>query len=230
MLSKNKIKISALSLVLAAAGAAADGGVSIQGTRIVYGQGVKQERISVKNSSKTDSFLVESWVEDAEGNKSNDFIVTPPLFLSSPKNENMIRLMYVGGNLPKDKEKLYYFISKEIPSIDEMETENKNVLRIAAASKIKLFVRPSGLNVDMDKAITLLSFTQAGKEMDIYNPSPYFITLTDINYGGGVLKDVMVGPQSHTREDLPAKKSKFVSFRTINDYGAVTTKETMQIK
>jgi len=230
MLSENKIRLSALSLILAAAGAAADGGVSIQGTRIIYGQGVRQERISVKNSSATDSFLVQSWVEDAEGKKTDDFIVTPPLFLSSPKNENLIRLMYVGGSLPKDKEKLYYFISKEIPSINDNNYHDKSTLLISTASKIKLFVRPSGLNVDVEKARTMLIFSQAERKMDIYNPSPYFITLTDINYGERKIKDVMVAPLSHTYEELPAIKSQVVSFRTINDYGAVTTKETMQIK
>lgn len=60
----------------------AEGGISVQGTRIIYPQNAKEQTLRVNNSSSTASFLVQSWVEDAHGKKCDDFVVTPPCFLA----------------------------------------------------------------------------------------------------------------------------------------------------
>lgn len=210
--------------------AQAKGGVSIQGTRIIYPQNARQESLSVHNSSPNDSFLVQSWVEDASGHKSHDFVVTPPLYLSGPKNENTLRLMRVGGQQSSDRESLYYFVSKAIPSIDDQNGTAKNVLRIAAATRIKLFVRPAGLTPSVDKAPSLLSFRRAGGELEITNPSPYYLTLTDIKAGGKSLKDVMVAPKSSVSERLPAGSGSELTFHNINDYGAISATQRATVK
>ncbi|KAB8312635.1 hypothetical protein EH228_06380 [Erwinia endophytica] len=113
-MKKTVTALMVASACLASLSAMAEGGISIQGTRIVYPQSAKQESLAISNSSTTDSFLVQSWVEDASGRKTHDFVVTPPLYLSGPKNENTLRLMYVGGAAPADRESLYYFIAKAI--------------------------------------------------------------------------------------------------------------------
>jgi len=202
--------------------ALAEGGISIQGTRVIYPQDAKQASLSVSNSSATDSFLVQSWVEDASGHKTTDFVVTPPLYLSGPKNENTLRLIHTGGALPADHETLYYFTAKAIPSVDDSKDTGKAVLRIAMASRIKLLVRPSGLKPSPDKAPTLLAFHQQGGELVIRNPSPYYLTLTGMMSGGKALKDIMVSPQGTASEPLPAGHGNTISYRTVNDYGSTT--------
>jgi fimbrial chaperone protein len=72
----------------------AKGGISVSGTRIIYPKESRQEIVSVRNSSATNSFLVQSWVENAAGEKQGKFVVTPPLYLSSPGNENKLRLIF----------------------------------------------------------------------------------------------------------------------------------------
>ncbi|MBP2167372.1 fimbrial chaperone protein [Erwinia toletana] len=208
----------------------AEGGISVQGTRIVYPLHAKQENITVSNTSATDSFLVQSWTEDAIGKKSKDFVVTPPLYLSGPKNENILRLMQLNGNLPQDRESLYYFIVKAIPSVDEASGANKSVLQIATASRIKLFVRPAGLAPEADKAPGYLRFQHEGNQLNIDNPTPYYITLTRIVYEGKGLKDIMVAPKSHALMLLPPGSARSITFSTISDHGAVTKAETKEIK
>lgn len=210
--------------------AQAKGGVSIQGTRIVYPQNAKQESLSVHNSSPEDSFLVQSWVEDASGHKSHDFVVTPPLYLSGPNNENTLRLMRVGGQQVSDRETLYYFVSKAIPSIDDQNGAAKNVLRIAAATRIKLFVRPAGLTPAVDKAPSLLSFHRSGGELQISNPTPYYLTLTEMKAGGKSLKDIMVAPKSSVSERLPAGSGNALTFHNITDFGAISATYQATIK
>lgn len=202
--------------------AQAAGGIALQGTRIVYPLNAKQSTIRVNNSSKTDTFLVQSWVEGADGNKTRDFVVTPPLYASGPENENTLRLMHVGSPLPTDRESLYYFIAKAIPSVDEKAGEGKNVLYVAAANRIKMFVRPAGLKPDIIVAPAQLTFRKSGNRLDISNPTPYYLTLTEMKAGSQALEVVMVPPKGQASVPLPAGSGSSVQYRTINDYGALT--------
>lgn len=203
--------------------ALADGGISLGGTRIIYPQNSRQESLSINNSSSTASFLVQSWVENAQGQKSSDFVATPPLYVSGPKNENVLRLMKVRADLPGDRESLYYFVAKAIPAMDDKDkTSGGNVLRIAAAMRIKLFVRPAGLTPAVDKAPAALSFHLAGGQLEINNPTPYYITLINMRVSNKHVEDTMVAPKNTTRVSLPAAGSS-ITFSTINDYGGVST-------
>lgn len=86
----------------------ADGGIALQSTRIIYPQSEHQQSISVSNRTTGESFLIQSWVEDASGHKSPDFVVTPPLYLSAPGNENTLRIMLSSAaSQPADRETLY---------------------------------------------------------------------------------------------------------------------------
>lgn len=200
----------------------AGGGVAVMGTRLVFDESASQTSIKVMNTSSKDSFLVQSWVEDESGHKSNDFIVTPPLYVSAPHDSNALRIVYTGKALPTDRESLFYFIEKAIPSVDKKETESKNVLLIATANRLKMFARPAGLNSPVSDAPEQLTFSRKGNALDINNPSPYYITMTDISIDGQKLDSVMIAPKAHAQVKLPMGNSTLISFKTINDYGATT--------
>ncbi|HGU9825295.1 TPA: fimbria/pilus periplasmic chaperone [Enterobacter cancerogenus] len=201
---------------------AAAGGITLGATRVIYSAGQKQSTMSVRNTSDQASFMVQSWVEDANGNKSQDFIVTPPLYVSGPGNENTLRLMYAGKPVRTDQETLYYFNTKSIPSIDKKKMEGTNILMVAAVTRIKLFVRPHGLKPAIENAPAELSFHKVGNQVRIENPTPYHITLAQIRAGTHKLPDTMVGPRNNITLPLPAGDVKTIDFRTINDFGAAT--------
>lgn len=215
-----KTTLMALTLGLLPLTATAEGGISIQGTRIVYPYGAKQTTVNLSNSSRTDSFLVQSWVENADGKKSQDFVATPPLYVSKPQNGNTLRLMYTGGQLPQDRESLYYFIAKAIPSVSREATEGKNSLILASANRIKLFVRPAGLKPALAEAPEMLTFRKSGGQLEISNPSPYYLTLTELKADSQNMNTVMVPPKGKTSVAWPGSSS--VSYRTISDHGALT--------
>lgn len=199
----------------------AEGGISIQGTRIIYPYGAKQTTVNLTNTSRTDTFLVQSWVENADGKKSKDFVATPPLYVSKPQNGNTLRLVYTGGQLPQDRESLYYFIAKAIPSVSREATAGKNSLILASANRIKLFVRPAGLKPAVAEAPEMLTFRRSGGQLEIGNPSPYYLTLTDLKVGSQKMNTVMVPPKGKVSVALPAG-SRSVAYRTIGDHGALT--------
>ncbi|MBJ9260674.1 fimbria/pilus periplasmic chaperone [Citrobacter amalonaticus] len=207
----------------------ADGGIVLGGTRVIYSATQKESSISVRNSSDTSRYMVQSWIDNQHGDKTSDFVVTPPLYISNPGSENILRLMYVGSPLPSDRETLFYLIVKAIPAIDKKETIGKNVLMLSAATRIKLFVRPAGLKPSPSEAPSRLQVSVIGDQALIKNPTPYYITIVKIKSGTRALNEsMMVPPFSEENLKLPSDKTDKLSFRTVNDFGGFSDEKVWQ--
>lgn len=208
----------------------ADGGIVLGGTRVIYPAGQKESSITVRNTSDSSRFMVQSWVEDQSEKKTTDFIVTPPLYVSNPGSENTLRLMYVGGGRTSDHESLYYLKSKAIPAIDKNRTAGKNILMLSATTRIKLFIRPAGLKPSRSEAPSRLTFSRSGNTVTVKNPTPYYITLTRIMISGmDMKKTVMVPPFGIDSLALPSAQGGRLSFRTINDFGGFSDEQVKDI-
>lgn len=116
------------------------GGVGLGVTRMVYSGAVSQSLLDVRNTDTESSFLIQSWVENSQGQRSSDFVITPPLFVLKPEMENAVKVMFNGRQLPQDRETLYWITVKAIPQ--SVKQSNTNTLQFASASRIKLFYRP----------------------------------------------------------------------------------------
>jgi len=75
-----KSKFVALALSLSLSQSVLAGGVGLSATRVIYDGSKKEASLTVQNKSKTEEFLIQSWVDDAAGSKKTPFIITPPLF------------------------------------------------------------------------------------------------------------------------------------------------------
>ena len=203
----------------------AAGGVALGATRVIYPQGDKQVSLPVINSSDSNTFLIQSWVGNEKGDKSVDFVLTPPLFVMHPKKENTLRIMYTGPALPTDRETVFYLNSKAIPSVNKSQLQG-NTLQIATQSVIKLFMRPKNLPsraVDAPKSLTC---QVSGGKVTVKNPSPYYVSLVQIYVGGQKVPNNMVAPKGTLTMNVPGGKSGAVTFQTVNDFGANTPKQT----
>lgn len=203
-----------------AAGAHA-GGVALGATRVIYPQGEKQVSLPLTNSSENNDFLIQSWVANPDGAKSQDFVITPPLFVIHPKKENTLRIMYVGPGLPEDRESVFYLNSKAIPSVDKSKLAS-NTLQIATQSVIKLFIRPKRLPTPSVDAPKTLTCQQGGGKVTVNNPSPYYVSLVQFYVGGARLPNSMVAPKNSLTVAVPGGQDGKVSFQTVNDFGANT--------
>ncbi|WP_186379354.1 fimbria/pilus periplasmic chaperone [Yersinia massiliensis] len=200
----------------------ANAGVSLGATRVIYPADQKQVTLGVSNNDENSTYLIQSWVESADGQKDGRLIITPPLYLMQGKKENTLRIIdATNQSLPKDRESLFWVNVKAIPSLDKSR-QDENTLQLAITSRIKLFYRPNGLSVAPDKAPEQLRFKRNGKELTIVNPTPYFITLSEVNAGSRLLASTMVSPMGSANVALPADAGSNISYRTINDYGAQT--------
>lgn len=73
-------------------------------------------------------------------------------------------------------------------------------------------------------------FRRSGSILTLINPTPYFITVTNMKAGNSNLPNTMVPPKGEVSVDIPHAVTGDISFQTINDYGALTPliKATMQ--
>lgn len=146
------------------------------------------------------------------------------------KKENTLRIINATNHqLPGDRESLFWVNVKAIPAM-EKDQKNENTLQLAIISRIKMFYRPTHLAMAPEEAPAMLRFRRSGSKLTLINPTPYFITVTNMKAGNSNLPNTMVPPKGEVSVDIPHAVTGDISFQTINDYGALTPriKATMQ--
>ncbi|MGX5011156.1 fimbrial biogenesis chaperone [Enterobacter asburiae] len=203
----------------------AQAGVVIGGTRVVYDSSKREAALSVKNPDKSTPYLIQSWVEnsDVSNTAKAPFIITPPLFRLDAGQENVLRIVRSGGDLPKDRESVYWLNVKSIPGTQKSED---NQLQISVKARMKLIYRPAGLKGSVDNAYQQLQFSRAGNTLNVSNPTPYFVSFYSLTVAGKEIKNPgMVAPLSQQHWTLPGSVGGQVSWKAINDFGAVTAEK-----
>lgn len=203
----------------------AQAGVIVGGTRLIYDGGKKESSLSVSNPDKG-PYLIQTWVETtAGGAEKAPFVVTPPLFRLDSDEKNVLRVVRAGGNLPSDKESLYWMNIKSIPAASKNEI--KNTLQIAVKTRIKLIYRPQGLKGTPEEVAGKLTWQRSGNNLQVTNPTPFYMNFYEVKVAGKPLSEVTyVAPMSSASFALPAGASSgSLSWKIINDYGAVSKEQ-----
>ncbi|MWT69881.1 type 1 fimbria chaperone FimC [Escherichia coli] len=216
------VSIFVVYCLFISANARAAGGIALGATRIIYPADAKQTSVWIRNSHLQERYLVNAWVENSNGVKDKSFIITPPLFVSEPKSENTLRIIYTGPPLATDRESLYWMNVKTIPSVDKGALEGRNVLQLAILSRMKLFLRPANLQELSAEAPDSLQFSRSGNVLNIRNPSPFYVTLVNLKVGSQKVQNVMASPKNNSQLPLPPGVQGKLTFQTVNDYGSLT--------
>jgi P pilus assembly chaperone PapD len=195
-------------------------GVVVGGTRVIYDGSKKEAALSVGNPDKT-AYLIQSWVETQEGGQAKaPFVITPPLFKLNAGQDNVLRIVRVGGNLPEDKESLFWLNVKSIPSTEKVD----NTLQIAVKTRIKLIYRPAGIKGSLNDAAKSLKWQRSGNTLQTINNSPYYLNFFSISVGGKELPGAtFVAPNATASFTLPAGVTgNALDWKIINDYGGTS--------
>jgi P pilus assembly chaperone PapD len=197
-------------------------GVIVGGTRLIYHADKKQAALSITNPDERTDYLIQSWVDHFLANETGPvpFIITPPLFRLDAGQENLLRVVYTGSDLPTDRESIYWL---SVKSIAATERSGENRLQIAVRSRIKLIYRPVGLASGATEAYKALRFVRQGEQLWISNPTPYFVSLQSVQVGDRAISDPgMVPPLGRHVLSVPAQATGSVSWQAINDYGGIS--------
>lgn len=199
---------------------AAQAGIVMGGTRVIYEEGKREADISVTNADTHSPYLVQSWVENYADNDNGrvPFIVTPPLFRLDPEQQNVLRINYIGGKMPADRESVFWL---SVKSIAPTQKDEANKLQVNIKSKFKIFYRPEGLTGKPADAWHKLKFKIDGSRLVAQNPTPYFVSFFSISVGGKEIAEPgMIAP--FTFKEWPINSSGIIKWRAINDFGGIT--------
>lgn len=199
---------------------AAQAGVVVGGTRLIYPGDKKESSLTVSNSDDI-NYLIQTSIDSTDGARA-PFLVTPPLFRLNAKQDNVLRVIYTGTNLPQDRESLYWLNVKSIPST--VKQQEQNTLQIAIKTRIKLIYRPAAINGKPEEVAKDLKWRRSGNALIINNDTPYYMNFQSITLGGKKLPKIgYAAPKSETRFDIPANiNSNTVAWKIINDYGNIS--------
>lgn len=213
----------------------AQAGIVVTGTRIIYPAEQKEVSVKLKNTG-TRPALVQSWIDLGDPLIAPDqvhapFIIMPPITRIDGGKGQTLRLVYTNGNLPKDRESVFWLNVLAVPP--KITDSTNHQLNVAYQTRIKLFYRPSELIVPVDTAPKKLQWKQHADKLTVYNPTPYYISLVSIEWLMGKekfsLPGEMIAPFS--TQLLTGKIPCFqcgekISFDVINDQGALTQFDT----
>ena len=208
-----------LMLVTSLAQATESGGITVGGTRLIYDGGKKEAALNISNSDSK-PFLIQSWAENLDSTPGKaPFIVTPPLFRLEGNQQNILRVVRAGGELPEDRESLYWLNIKSIPSGTQ---SSSNTLQIAVKTRIKLIYRPRNLEGTPEDAASKLTWKKSGNKLSVTNPTRFVMNFSTVKIGHQEVKGATyVLPMSHATFTAPAGSSGSVTWKLITDYGGV---------
>lgn len=201
--------------------------ISVDRTRIIMDSGSRSVSVTLSNDSKHSPFLAQSWVEDADGARTDALMALPPLQRIDGGQKSQVRITQVRSmtdRLPKDRETLFWFNVRSIPP----KPDATNVLQLTLQSQLKLFYRPAAIaRGDNDQPEKKLVAERNGSELTLKNPTPYYISVvwlgTDRRHRlSGFGDGTMVAPFGN----LPLKASLPEGARQlwvgyVNDYGGL---------
>lgn len=225
-----RLRAALLGLVLLA-GADAWAGVTAERTRVIFDEGQREASLALVNQNDY-PVIVQAWIDngDLDGAPQTaqaPLMPLPPVFRLNPGQLRSLRLLHTGEALPKDRESLYWLNIYEIPpqSGDPL-AEGQSRLTVTLRTQMKVIYRPRALTKDAEQAPGRLVFRRTGTQVQVENPTAYFITLAgaEVRQGsaGSPLPAELLPPFSQRllspTQALPASASE-VRYLWIDDGG-----------
>ncbi|QHF46376.1 fimbrial assembly protein [Pseudomonas sp. S35] len=208
----------------------AQAGVVIGGTRLVYDASKREASLSINNPEKTTPYLIQSWLQNMSSIDTTKvpFVITPPLFRLDPGQQNALRIVKVGGNLTERQESVFMLNIKSIPSSKLSEF---NQLQITVKAQLKLFYRPSSLSgQNADEAYKALTFTRQGQQLQVSNPTPFYVSFYSVKVGGVAIENPqMVAPHGTLHWPVAVPDNSTITWQAITDYGGITLPAKVQL-
>ncbi|WP_277343384.1 fimbrial biogenesis chaperone, partial [Pseudomonas viridiflava] len=127
--------------------------------------------------------------------------------------------------VPSDRESVYWLNVLEIPSKPTLNTDDDDYLQLRFRTRIKIFLRPKGLNgVANDAPEKLVVKYQPGR-VKLENPTPYHVNISTLGVGsnadGGVVEAEMIAPYTTKIFELKrvrsSQHSPSVTYKSVND-------------
>lgn len=209
--------------------------VVMTNTRVIYPSDAKERSVQLKNN---DSFpnVVQVWTdinnsESTPENADGPFLALPAIFRIEPNRGQLFRLIYSGGELPKDRESLFYLNFLQIPPLSK-DNAGENQMLVMLKNRVKIFYRPVEIKSNPENVGREISFNvnkiNGGIEVDVINKSPFYASFIDVKLisGNQELKVPVDMVEPKGNKLVKVYNQQFVSihpmkvkFTIVNDFG-----------
>ncbi|EOA2959228.1 fimbria/pilus periplasmic chaperone [Yersinia enterocolitica] len=214
--------------------------VKVGETRAIYPlSSVKGISLSMVNPQDY-PILVQTQVKGEDRHSPAPFVVTPPLFRLDAGMQGRVRVIRTGGNFPQDRESLQWLCLTGIPPKEgdmwdnghhdnKKETQNVNLdVRLSISTCMKLLVRPDQLKQKPEDVAGELIWQRNGKQLQVNNPTPFYISFKSIHLGG---KDINLSSAGENTYVVPFGERSYalpmdmtgspveLNWKIINDLG-----------
>ncbi|MEQ5169931.1 molecular chaperone [Proteus terrae] len=161
-------------------------GFGLETTRVIYNEQSNNEGFVAFNTDKDTNYLLQSWIEDLNGEVTQNFVITPPLLKLVAQQKNTLQVTK-NITLPNDIESMYWINVKFVaPSNENLE----NVLRYSMTNKIKLIYRPQLLsNINIEDEVKKLKWSLKNGNMVVTNNTPFFVNIGKIVLNNNEIQD-----------------------------------------
>lgn len=203
-------------------------GVGINALRVIYPEKSESVSTSLRNTTKDTDYLTRVKVTSGVEGGDSPFSVVPPVFRMRANSKNDIRIIKTGGNLPTDRESLFWLNMQSIPMVSDLQRSDGKVasaVQIGLGNTIKLIYRPDGLPVTPDKGFCMLQFSLASGGLKITNLSPYYVSFSSFKVNGTQMMSntqstKMVEPLSEKVMHMKAPNTPgLIEWQAITDLG-----------
>lgn len=199
-------------------------GIVLNTTRVIYPAKDKEVSFGVHNTGSAE-ILVQSWLEPSAENSDPGnlpFVVTPALARVQGDGKQLLRIIYAGADMPRDRESVLWLNVQEIP-----QAVAENSLQVAIRQRIKVFFRPQGLPGEATQAAQALHWRIEPGGLQVENPGAYHVSMVkiELHQDAKLLlgKDsLMIAPGQTVQiplAQLPPPVPLKLSFISINDFG-----------
>lgn len=227
-----------LLLVSMFTSAGADGGLRFSTARIIYQQSDKGGSYTELENDSGTPCLIQSWITpvdtgtglpviDRPVHGEVPFMITPPLIRLAPGERYRWRIQRVNdGQLPTDRESVFYVALKVIPATDN-KVEAAGEFVLSPVMYLKMLYRPQALDgINTDGTAGQMHFERRGDILIARNPTPLSVTFASLQAGSHMVPDEelskIVPPFGEQYYTLPRNINGDVIWRTLNEYGLAT--------
>jgi fimbrial chaperone protein len=208
-------------------------GVVLTGTRVIYPEAAKEKNLQF-NSQDDYPNLVQIWLDKGNTQSKPEtadapFVAAPQIFRMNPHAGQLVRLVFTGADLPKDRESVFYLNFMQMPAIKSSQAQ-ANLLVLAVTSRLKVFYRPKGLVGNADALGKALKFKVQGSgvsaQIQVENATGFHAVVREASLLVGeqeipVVTRVMLPPKSTASWPIPvaAKVHNRLQLTLVNDLG-----------
>lgn len=201
----------------------ANADVQLSATRVIFNEGKREAGLRVRDRTPgSPAHLIQSWITDAVEAETSLITVVPPLFRLESGASRTLRIIKTEGQLPTDRESLFWLNVKVIPPTDKAA---ENVLKTVVVFQLKLIYRPAALKQsEAVRAYRSLTFASGSVgQLNVSNPTAYYVSLAHLKVDGVEVPEAALLPPYQTASySIAASAPRKVTWVAVDDFGSMT--------